>query len=77
MWLNLLQRVTEKQNRVNIADRMWARLLSSTNQPAFIEADERNKESKISTNGSAQNTNGAIPKADILPKAASSVNEGK
>jgi len=31
-----LQRITEKQNRVSITDRMWARLLSSTNQPSFL-----------------------------------------
>jgi len=31
----LLQRITEKQNNVVITDRMWARLLSSTNQPSF------------------------------------------
>jgi 6-phosphofructokinase 1 len=30
------QRITEKQNRVSITDRMWARLLSSTNQPSFL-----------------------------------------
>lgn len=31
-----LQRITEKQNKVVITDRMWARLLSSTNQPSFL-----------------------------------------
>ncbi|KAH7282804.1 hypothetical protein KP509_35G048000 [Ceratopteris richardii] len=42
-----ISRVTERPNRVNIADRMWARLLSSTNQPAFINADKiNNKEPK-------------------------------
>lgn len=30
------QRITEKQNKVVITDRMWARLLSSTNQPSFL-----------------------------------------
>lgn len=36
-WLHFgLQRVTEKQNKVVITDRMWARLLSSTNQPSFL-----------------------------------------
>ncbi len=30
------QRVTATQRQVNIADRMWARLLSSTNQPNFL-----------------------------------------
>lgn len=31
-----MQRVTETQNMVVITDRMWARLLSSTNQPSFM-----------------------------------------
>lgn len=31
-----MQRVTETQNNVVITDRMWARLLSSTNQPSFL-----------------------------------------
>lgn len=35
-WCNNLQRVTATQNRVNVTDRMWARLLSSTNQPDFL-----------------------------------------
>ncbi|XP_018465046.1 ATP-dependent 6-phosphofructokinase 6 [Raphanus sativus] len=29
-------RITEKQNKVVITDRMWARMLSSTNQPSFM-----------------------------------------
>ncbi|XP_010526423.1 PREDICTED: ATP-dependent 6-phosphofructokinase 1-like [Tarenaya hassleriana] len=29
-------RITEKQNKVVITDRMWARLLSSTHQPSFV-----------------------------------------
>ncbi|GMN40029.1 hypothetical protein TIFTF001_009258 [Ficus carica] len=29
-------RITERQNKVVITDRMWARLLSSTNQPSFL-----------------------------------------
>ncbi|WOG84058.1 hypothetical protein DCAR_0103238 [Daucus carota subsp. sativus] len=29
-------RITEMQNKVVITDRMWARLLSSTNQPSFL-----------------------------------------
>ncbi|XP_010925503.1 ATP-dependent 6-phosphofructokinase 3 isoform X1 [Elaeis guineensis] len=29
-------RITEAQNKVVITDRMWARLLSSTNQPSFL-----------------------------------------
>ncbi|XVE70531.1 hypothetical protein DITRI_Ditri10aG0079500 [Diplodiscus trichospermus] len=31
-------RIIEKQNQVVITDRMWARLLSSTNQPSFLRA---------------------------------------
>ncbi|XP_065849563.1 ATP-dependent 6-phosphofructokinase 6 [Euphorbia lathyris] len=30
------KRINEKQNKVIITDRMWARLLSSTNQPSFM-----------------------------------------
>jgi 6-phosphofructokinase 1 len=29
-------RVTSTRNKVKIRDRMWARLLSSTNQPSFL-----------------------------------------
>ncbi|CAM8936223.1 unnamed protein product [Rhodiola kirilowii] len=34
------QRITEKQNKVSITDRMWARLLSSTNQPSFLSTKD-------------------------------------
>ena len=30
-----VQRINESRNKVVITDRMWARLLSSTNQPSF------------------------------------------
>ncbi|KAL7222095.1 hypothetical protein ACSBR1_023916 [Camellia fascicularis] len=33
-------RVTERQNKVVITDRMWARLLSSTNQPSFLNPED-------------------------------------
>ncbi|KAF8407119.1 hypothetical protein HHK36_006244 [Tetracentron sinense] len=33
-------RVTETQNMVVITDRMWARLLSSTNQPSFLSSND-------------------------------------
>ncbi|GLT31281.1 hypothetical protein SLA2020_060280 [Shorea laevis] len=33
-------RITERQNKVVITDRMWARLLSSTNQPSFLDPKE-------------------------------------
>ncbi|XP_040874161.1 ATP-dependent 6-phosphofructokinase 3 isoform X2 [Glycine max] len=37
-------RITERQNHVVITDRMWARLLSSTNQPSFLDAKGDNEE---------------------------------
>lgn len=36
----ILQRVTEAQNTVRLTDRMWARLLASTNQPSFLNCSE-------------------------------------
>lgn len=42
-----IQHITERQNKVVITDRMWARLLSSTNQPSFLnpkDVDEVLKE---------------------------------
>ncbi|XP_044497355.1 ATP-dependent 6-phosphofructokinase 6-like [Mangifera indica] len=38
-------RIIERQNKVVITDRMWARLLSSTNQPSFLDPRDvsRNK----------------------------------
>ncbi|GAB4837159.1 ATP-dependent 6-phosphofructokinase 3 [Ancistrocladus abbreviatus] len=44
--------ITEKQNKVVITDRMWARLLSSTNQPSFMspkDVIEAKKEEDSST----------------------------
>jgi len=38
--LRYVQRITEARNHVVITDRMWARLLSSTNQPSFLQAKE-------------------------------------
>lgn len=39
-FLNLCsQRVTEAQNIVKLTDRMWARLLASTNQPSFVSCE--------------------------------------
>ncbi|KAJ6842300.1 ATP-dependent 6-phosphofructokinase 6-like isoform X1 [Iris pallida] len=45
-------RVTETQNKVVITDRMWARLLSSTNQPSFLsqkDVDNAKKEEEPPT----------------------------
>jgi 6-phosphofructokinase 1 len=38
-----LQRITEKQNKVVITDRMWARVLCSTNQPCFLSSEDVEK----------------------------------
>ncbi|XP_030934548.1 ATP-dependent 6-phosphofructokinase 4, chloroplastic [Quercus lobata] len=35
-----IARVTETQNIVKLTNRMWARLLASTNQPSFLNSDE-------------------------------------
>ncbi|GLT32252.1 hypothetical protein SLA2020_069310 [Shorea laevis] len=44
-------RIIEKQHKVVITDRMWARLLSSTNQPSFLRAQdvEEKKDEQPST----------------------------
>ena len=64
------QRVTENQNRVNIADRMWARLLSSTNQPAFINADKRyiKKEPKVESDVESEVTNEKKEESEVTNK---------
>jgi 6-phosphofructokinase 1 len=36
----IAQRITEKQNKVVITDRMWARVLCSTNQPCFLSHED-------------------------------------
>ena len=41
-----MQRITERQNHVVITDRMWARLLSSTNQPSFLDVKGDHEEKK-------------------------------
>ncbi|RZC51502.1 hypothetical protein C5167_019929 [Papaver somniferum] len=41
------QRVTEIQNKVVITDRMWARLLASTNQPSFMSTQDITEEKKV------------------------------
>lgn len=43
---SILQRIIDKQNKVVITDRMWARLLSSTNQPSFLTVKDVSEEKK-------------------------------
>ncbi|PON51077.1 ATP-dependent 6-phosphofructokinase [Parasponia andersonii] len=40
----VFQRVTETQNTVKLTDRMWARLLASTNQPSFLGCNDMPQE---------------------------------
>ncbi|KAH1209548.1 Transcription factor MYB63 [Glycine max] len=48
-------RITQGQNKVLITDRMWARLLSSTNLPSFIIAKTVSKEKR------EEEANGHVP----------------
>lgn len=70
-----IARVTERPNRVNIADRMWARLLSSTNQPAFIDAEKINgKEPKGELTAHFQDLNKQL--SDMLANSHSHSTNG-
>ncbi|CAO2816746.1 unnamed protein product [Amaranthus hypochondriacus] len=53
------ERITEQQNKVCITDRMWARLLASTNQPSFLGMNEvtRAKEERITAQSSERENN--------------------
>ncbi|KAL3696494.1 hypothetical protein R1sor_010570 [Riccia sorocarpa] len=70
-------KATETQNRVNVNDRMWARLLSSTNQPDFlsyervIEAKKAEKAASVGHRFTKLGTNGAAVPLD--KKAAEAV----
>ncbi|KAJ4750213.1 ATP-dependent 6-phosphofructokinase [Rhynchospora pubera] len=52
-------RITEKQKKVVITDRMWARLLSSTNQPSFMSNKyiEDSKKDNEAHNGTSKAEN--------------------
>lgn len=39
-YLACMQRIVDHHNKVVITDRMWARVLSSTNQPSFLGPKE-------------------------------------
>lgn len=62
----MLQRITEQQNNVVITDRMWARLLSSTNQPSFLSPKDvsDDKEKPMSAQLDDVNCNGTV---DVPP----------
>lgn len=71
-WMVGLQRIIERQNNVVITDRMWARLLSSTNQPSFLSPKDVVEEKKEEA-PQAQLLNGKSHKDDYaLEKVMSS-----
>ncbi|KHM99258.1 6-phosphofructokinase 7, partial [Glycine soja] len=51
----VMQRITEGQNNVVITDRMWARLLSSTNLSSFTIAKTVSEEKR------QEEANGHVP----------------
>lgn len=53
-WMISVQPITEKQNNVVITDRMWARLLSSTNQPSFLRPKDVIEDEKVDEEPSTQ-----------------------
>ena len=55
-----LQRVTETQNIVKLTDRMWARLLASTNQPSFLGNEQPQEIVDGEKIGAMNNTNTEI-----------------
>ncbi|KAK4401198.1 ATP-dependent 6-phosphofructokinase [Sesamum angolense] len=55
-------RITEKQHKVVITDRMWARLLSSTNQPSFLGS----KDDGVEDNEVGSDDDGENPGTDTL-----------
>lgn len=68
-FLSMLQRITEAQNKVVITDRMWARLLSSTNQPSFLSTKDI-EDSKKEKEPPTQLLNGENSKSWICPVKA-------
>ncbi|XP_012463778.2 ATP-dependent 6-phosphofructokinase 3 [Gossypium raimondii] len=65
-------RIIEKQNKVVITDRMWARLLSSTNQPSFL----RPSTNLLSNgNGSQKSLDKKVKDLKILPDEILDLNE--
>ncbi|CAN7071794.1 unnamed protein product [Brassica oleracea var. botrytis] len=67
-------RITEKQNHVVITDRMWARLLSSTNQPSFLSPKDvsDDKEKPMSALLDDGNCNGPV---DVPPPVTKEINK--
>lgn len=64
VWIFYIQRITERQNKVVITDRMWARLLASTNQPSFLNAKQVTEVEKEGAQTQTQLGDGEITKDD-------------
>uniref|UniRef100_A0A0E0A550 ATP-dependent 6-phosphofructokinase n=1 Tax=Oryza glumipatula TaxID=40148 RepID=A0A0E0A550_9ORYZ len=64
------QRITEKQNKVSITDRMWARLLSSTNQPSFLSKKDV-EDAKMEEERASKFFDGPPPNPKVEDKVAS------
>lgn len=74
-----MQRVLEeKQNKVVITDRMWARLLSSTNQPCFLDHKDVMEDDKEEV-GKTQSVNGKshLGATKAKPRDSSDVTENR
>ncbi|RLM92277.1 6-phosphofructokinase isoform X2 [Panicum miliaceum] len=61
-------RVTSTRNKVRITDRMWARLLSSTNQPSFLSKEDINaaREADKAANNRKNGENAKKQPASVL-----------
>uniref|UniRef100_A0A0E0L7Y1 Phosphofructokinase domain-containing protein n=1 Tax=Oryza punctata TaxID=4537 RepID=A0A0E0L7Y1_ORYPU len=70
------QRITEKQNKVSITDRMWARLLSSTNQPSFLSKKDV-EDAKMEEERTSKFFDGPPPNPKVEEKVASNGNAVK
>lgn len=65
-----LQRVINTQNNVVTTDRMWARLLSSTNQPGFTKPSEKEGgEEAIETSNYLKSPNPHLPFEQTMESA--------
>lgn len=64
-------RINEKQNKVVITDRMWARLLSSTNQPSFMQPKDEIAEDKQEEMSLTMSSSGQESKSEEMVKLAS------
>ncbi|KAJ7969508.1 ATP-dependent 6-phosphofructokinase [Quillaja saponaria] len=66
-------RIIEKQNKVVITDRMWARLLSSTNQPSFLSAKDILEDMKEEENCTELLGNGDSSYSSLIDKEISCI----